>query len=94
MRKAVDLIVEQRQADPVEQAEAREKLWTPEKEGDAACRQALDAGLLSTPVRACESAGPAGRENPLLDCGQPPAPMLSRIRRKDSVPTRETKREP
>lgn len=32
MRKAVDLVVEQAKPIPVEQAEAREKLWTPEKE--------------------------------------------------------------
>jgi trigger factor len=32
MRKAVDLLVEHAQPIPVEQAEAREKLWTPEKE--------------------------------------------------------------
>ena len=33
MRKAVDLLVESAKPIPVEQAEAREKLWTPEKEG-------------------------------------------------------------
>jgi trigger factor len=32
MRKAVDLVVEQAKSIPVEQAKAREKLWTPEKE--------------------------------------------------------------
>ena len=32
MRKAVDLLVESAKPIPVEQAEAREKLWTPEKE--------------------------------------------------------------
>jgi len=32
MRKAVDLIVEHAEAIPVEQAKAREKLWTPDKE--------------------------------------------------------------
>ncbi len=32
MRKAVDLLVEHAKPIPVEQAEAREKLWTPEKE--------------------------------------------------------------
>ena len=34
MRKAVDLVVEHAAAIPAEQAEAREKLWTPEKEAD------------------------------------------------------------
>jgi trigger factor len=34
MRKAVDLLVENAKAIPVEQAAAREKLWTPEKEKD------------------------------------------------------------
>jgi hypothetical protein len=33
MRKAVDLLVEGATAIPAEQAEARDKLWTPEKEG-------------------------------------------------------------
>jgi len=33
MRLAVDLLVEQAKPIPVEQAQAREKLWTPEKEG-------------------------------------------------------------
>jgi trigger factor len=33
MRKAVDLVVEQAKPIPVGQAQAREKLWTPEKEG-------------------------------------------------------------
>ena len=33
MRKAVDLIVERAKPIPVEQAKAREELWTPEKEG-------------------------------------------------------------
>jgi trigger factor len=34
MRKAVDLLVESAKAIPAEQAEAREKLWTPEKEAE------------------------------------------------------------
>ncbi|MDX6667398.1 MAG: trigger factor [Solirubrobacteraceae bacterium] len=33
MRKAVDLLVEHAKPIPVDQAEARDKLWTPEKEG-------------------------------------------------------------
>ena len=33
MRKAVDLLVESAKPIPVEQAAAREKLWTPDKEG-------------------------------------------------------------
>ena len=32
MRKAVDLLVESAKPIPVEQAEARDKLWTPDKE--------------------------------------------------------------
>ena len=32
MRKAVDLIVERAKPIPIEQQEARDKLWTPEKE--------------------------------------------------------------
>lgn len=34
MRKAVDLLVESAKAIPAEQADAREKLWTPEKEAE------------------------------------------------------------
>ena len=34
LRKAVDLVAEHAKAIPVEQAKAREKLWTPEKEAD------------------------------------------------------------
>ena len=34
MRKAVDLLVESAKPIAVEQAAAREKLWTPEKEKD------------------------------------------------------------
>jgi trigger factor len=44
MRKAVDLLVESAKPIPVEQAAAREKLWTPEKEKDEA-----GAGQLWTP---------------------------------------------
>ena len=36
IRKAVDLIAESATPIPIEQAEAREKLWTPEKEREAA----------------------------------------------------------
>jgi hypothetical protein len=35
MRKAVDLIVERATPIPIEQAKAREELWTPEKEEKA-----------------------------------------------------------
>jgi trigger factor len=34
MRKAVDLLVESAKAIPLEQAAARDKLWTPDKEKD------------------------------------------------------------
>ena len=43
MRKAVDLLVENAKAIPMEQADARDKLWTPEKEG------AERAGQIWTP---------------------------------------------
>lgn len=36
MRKAVDVVAESAKPIPIEQAEAREKLWTPEKEREAA----------------------------------------------------------
>jgi hypothetical protein len=35
MRKAVDLIVERAKPIPIEQAQAREDLWTPDKEEKA-----------------------------------------------------------
>jgi trigger factor len=44
MRKALDLVVESAKAIPVEQAKARDKLWTPEKERDEA-----SAGEIWTP---------------------------------------------
>ena len=36
VRKAIDLVAESAKPIPLEQAEAREKLWTPEKEREAA----------------------------------------------------------
>ena len=39
MRKAVDLLVEHAKPIPAEQAAAREKLWTPEKEQEQGCRR-------------------------------------------------------
>jgi trigger factor len=45
MRKAVDLIVDSAKAIPVEQAKAREKLWTPDKEE----KEAAGAGQIWTP---------------------------------------------
>lgn len=45
MRKAVDLIVDNAKAIPVEQAKAREKLWTPDKEE----KEAAGAGQIWTP---------------------------------------------
>jgi trigger factor len=45
MRKAVDLIVDSAKAIPVEQAKAREKLWTPDKEE----KEAAAAGQIWTP---------------------------------------------
>ena len=41
MRKAVDLLVEHAKPIPVEQAEAREKLWTPEKEAEEEAAEKL-----------------------------------------------------
>ena len=42
LRKAIDLVAESAKPIPLEQAEAREKIWTPEKEREEAGR-ALDA---------------------------------------------------
>ena len=44
MRKAVDLLVESAKPIPVEQAEARDKLWTPEKEGKEKASQIWTPG--------------------------------------------------
>jgi hypothetical protein len=46
MRKAVDLIVERAKPIPIEQAQAREELWTPEKEEE---KKAEGSGELWTP---------------------------------------------
>ena len=43
VRKAIDLVAESAKPIPVEQAEAREKLWTPEKERRGG-RRPLDPG--------------------------------------------------
>ena len=48
VRKAIDLVAESAKPIPMEQAEAREKLWTPEKEREAA-GEPLDAGLRTEP---------------------------------------------
>jgi trigger factor len=44
MRKAVDLLVENAKPIPVEQAAAREKLWTPDKEKDEGAGQIWTPG--------------------------------------------------
>jgi trigger factor len=44
MRKAVDLVVEHAKPIPVEQAAAREKLWTPEKEREQGAGQIWTPG--------------------------------------------------
>ena len=44
MRRAVDLLVEHAKPIPVEQAQAREKLWTPEKEGQERSEQIWTPG--------------------------------------------------
>jgi trigger factor len=44
MRKAVDLVVEHAKPIPVEQAEARDKLWTPEKEESRGAEQIWTPG--------------------------------------------------
>jgi trigger factor len=44
MRKAVDLMVESATAISVEQAKARDKLWTPGKEGEAAAKEIWTPG--------------------------------------------------
>ena len=44
MRKAVDLLVENAKPIPLGQAEARDKLWTPEKEGSERAGQIWTPG--------------------------------------------------
>ena len=44
MRRAVDLLVEHAKPIPVEQAQARERLWTPEKEGQERSEQIWTPG--------------------------------------------------
>jgi hypothetical protein len=44
MRKVVDLLVEHAKPIPVEQAQARDKLWTPEKEGKERSEQLWTPG--------------------------------------------------
>ena len=47
MRKAVDLMVESAKPITVEQAKARDKLWTPGKEGEAAAKGLLGVGTVA-----------------------------------------------
>ena len=49
MRKALDLLVENAKPISVEQAEARGKLWTPDKEAGRGGRRALDPRVLTLP---------------------------------------------
>ncbi|MEA2375155.1 MAG: trigger factor [Thermoleophilaceae bacterium] len=49
MRKAVDLLVESAKPIPLDQAAAREKIWTPDKEGEDATASAGESGKLWTP---------------------------------------------
>jgi trigger factor len=50
-RQAIELIVQRAQPIPLEQAQAREKLWTPEKDGEGESEQAPAAEKLWTPSR-------------------------------------------
>ncbi len=47
VRKAIDLVAESAKPIPLEQAEAREKIWTPEKEEEEKPSELLDAGRLA-----------------------------------------------
>jgi trigger factor len=50
MRRAVDVIAESAQSIPLEQAEARERIWTPDKEAeDEGAEKGTEAGRLWTP---------------------------------------------
>ena len=59
-RKAIDVVAESAVPIPLEQAEAREKIWTPEKEREAA-GEPLDPGRRLSPARA--------RRTPSIECG-------------------------
>jgi len=50
-REAIDLIASEAKPIPLAQAEAREALWTPEKEGEAAVKETAEASRLWTPDR-------------------------------------------
>jgi trigger factor len=50
-REAIDLIASEAKPIPLGQAEARDKLWTPEKEGEAAVKETAEASRLWTPDR-------------------------------------------
>ncbi len=56
LRKAIDLVAEAATPIPAEQAEAREKLWTPEKEREAAG----SSGPRATDAAPWPPEGPAG----------------------------------
>ncbi len=50
-REAIDLIASEAKQIPLAQAAAREKLWTPEKEGESAVKETAEASRLWTPDR-------------------------------------------
>src|SRR5581483_5663420 len=50
-REAIDLIASEAKPIPLAQAEAREAIWTPEKEGEAALKETAEASQLWTPDR-------------------------------------------
>jgi trigger factor len=50
-REAIDLIASEAKPIPLAQAEARDALWTPEKEGEAAVKETAEASRLWTPDR-------------------------------------------
>jgi trigger factor len=62
-RQAIDLIAESAKPIPLEQAQAREKLWTPEKEEQAA-RAEEQAAEQAAQVKQGEGAGAAGAAAP------------------------------
>jgi trigger factor len=50
-REAIDLIASEAKPIPLAQAQAREKLWTPEKDAEAAVKETAEASRLWTPDR-------------------------------------------
>ena len=84
MRKAVDLMVENAKPIAAEQAEARDKLWTPEKEAAESPKKLWTPGSGLAP-----KPRPDGAQHPLLDSASPVDSTLRR--RTGRIPSEQAK---